>query len=102
MKASKLGMLAVVVVTALSSVGCAIHQQAPIREVAYDFSDHDFYDRAYAPSPNYAATDVDVRPRRTLVGVRGRVSEVEQGSHLVPLPAGAAFMGAVEIAADAD
>lgn len=34
--------------------GCSIRVQAPIREVAYDFSDRDFYDRAYAPSPVYA------------------------------------------------
>jgi hypothetical protein len=34
--------------------GCSIRLQAPIREVAYDFSDRDFYDRAYAPSPTYA------------------------------------------------
>jgi hypothetical protein len=33
--------------------GCAIHMQAPIEEVAYDFSDSDFYDRVYAPTPQY-------------------------------------------------
>lgn len=33
--------------------GCAIHTQGPIKEVAYDFSDADFYDRDYAPSPEY-------------------------------------------------
>ena len=33
--------------------GCAIHMQAPIEEVAYDYSDSDFYDRAYAPTPQY-------------------------------------------------
>lgn len=37
-----------------TAAGCAIHTQAPVKEVAYDFSDHDFYDRAYAPSPDYA------------------------------------------------
>jgi len=36
--------------------GCSLRVQAPIREVAYDFSDRDFYDRAYAPSPAYAPT----------------------------------------------
>jgi len=35
--------------------GCSLRIQAPIREVAYDFSDRDFYDRSYAPSPTYAA-----------------------------------------------
>ena len=34
--------------------GCSLRIQAPIREVAYDFSDRDFYDRSYAPSPTYA------------------------------------------------
>lgn len=41
-------------ITALSSMGCSIHVQAPVREVAYDYSDYHFYDRNYAPSPNYA------------------------------------------------
>jgi hypothetical protein len=36
------------------ATGCAIHSQAPIKEVAYDFSDHAYYDRNYAPSPSYA------------------------------------------------
>ncbi len=48
--------LAGVVVMATLLAGCSIRVQAPIREVAYDFSDHDFYDRAYAPSPVYAPT----------------------------------------------
>ena len=42
-------------IAALFSIGCSIHAQAPIREVAYDYSDYAFYDRSYAPSPNYAA-----------------------------------------------
>lgn len=46
--ATLLGVLAVTSV----ATGCAIHTQGPIKEVAYDFSDRDFYDRAYAPSPN--------------------------------------------------
>jgi len=46
---SALGLAAV----ATLSMGCAIHTQAPIKEVAYDFSDSDFYDRDYAPSPTY-------------------------------------------------
>lgn len=35
-------------------LGCSIHTQAPIQQVAYDFSDHAYYDRDFAPSPNYA------------------------------------------------
>ena len=38
----------------LVSTGCSIRTQAPIKEIAYDFSDRDFYDRAYASSPKYA------------------------------------------------
>lgn len=41
---------------AAGASGCSFRIQAPIREVAYDFSDRDFYDRSYAPSPTYAAT----------------------------------------------
>lgn len=40
---------------------CSIRIQAPVREVAYDFSDRDFYDRAYAPSPAYAASPAPAR-----------------------------------------
>jgi len=40
--------------------GCSVHLQAPIKEVAYDFSDADFYDRAYAPSPTYENAYVEV------------------------------------------
>jgi hypothetical protein len=46
--------LAVFMVMAALLAGCSLRVQAPIREVAYDFSDRDFYDRAYAPSPVYA------------------------------------------------
>jgi hypothetical protein len=57
------------IVAALSGLGCAIHTQAPIKEVAYDFSDYYFYDRAYAPSPQYAQSyeeyNEPVRPRLT-------------------------------------
>jgi len=45
--------LSVSVVMAALLTGCSLRVQAPIREVAYDFSDRDFYDRAYAPSPVY-------------------------------------------------
>lgn len=44
---------AMVAVSVLGATGCAIRTQGPIKEVAYDFSDHDFYDRSYAPSPKY-------------------------------------------------
>ncbi len=47
--ATLVGLLAVASV----ATGCAIHTQGPIKEVAYDFSDRDFYDRSYAPSPTY-------------------------------------------------
>lgn len=45
--------VAVLAVMGSMATGCAIHSQAPIKEVAYDFSDADFYDKDYAPSPNY-------------------------------------------------
>jgi hypothetical protein len=35
-------------------LGCSVHSQAPVRQVAYDFSDHAYYDRDFAPSPNYS------------------------------------------------
>ena len=49
------------------ATGCAIHVQGQVKEVAYDFSDRDFYDRAYAPSPRYEDgylqyRDADVAP----------------------------------------
>jgi len=50
-------VLAAVAVAGLGSAGCAIHTQGDIREIAYDFSDRDFYDRAYAPSPKYLETE---------------------------------------------
>ena len=43
-----------VAAAAIALSGCSLRIQAPIREVAYDFSDRDFYDRSYAPSPAYA------------------------------------------------
>ena len=44
-------------VLALASVfaGCAVHSQAPIKEVAYDFSDYGSYDRPFGTSPSYPA-----------------------------------------------
>ncbi len=50
----KLAMVAVALSMTAVGAGCAIHAQSPIKEIAYDFSDADFYDRAYAPSPQYA------------------------------------------------
>jgi hypothetical protein len=47
---SKLGLVAALALSA----GCAIHTQGPVKEVAYDFSDYHYYDRNYAPSPEYA------------------------------------------------
>lgn len=44
---------AAMAITASMATGCAIHTQSPIKEIAYDFSDRDFYDRSYAPSPSY-------------------------------------------------
>jgi hypothetical protein len=63
--------LAGAVVMAALLTGCSIRIQAPIREVAYDFSDHDFYDRAYAPSPVYAPTQTMANwaPERPLPAV---------------------------------
>lgn len=40
---------------AAALLGCSVHTQSPVRYVAYDFSDHAYYDRGYAPSPSYAA-----------------------------------------------
>src|SRR5688500_10258644 len=39
---------------AAALLGCSVHSQAPIKQVAYDFSDHAYYDRDFAPSTNYA------------------------------------------------
>jgi hypothetical protein len=39
-------------------LGCSVHSQSSIRSVAYDYSDHAYYDRGYAPSPSYAVTPV--------------------------------------------
>jgi hypothetical protein len=72
--------------------GCSFRIQAPIREVAYDFSDRDFYDRSYAPSPSYAPTpqasgEVEERTEarasrgapaaRAVLGVQVRVNACE-------------------------
>jgi|RhiMetdeSRZDD1v2_1073273.scaffolds.fasta_scaffold1627063_1 hypothetical protein len=54
----KLGIVAALITAAIGT-GCAIHSQAPIKEVAYDFSDFHYYDRSYAPSPEYEASSAD-------------------------------------------
>ena len=56
----KILTVAVLGVVGSMATGCAIHSQAPIKEVAYDFSDADFYDKDYAPSPNYAGAYQEV------------------------------------------
>ncbi|MBW2529807.1 MAG: hypothetical protein JRI23_36865 [Deltaproteobacteria bacterium] len=56
---------ALVAAAGLASTGCSIRTQAPIKEIAYDFSDRDFYDRGYAVSPQYAQMEpvyVDAKP----------------------------------------
>ena len=49
--------------TAGALLGCSVHAQAPIKAVAYDFSDRDFYDRSYAPSPDYGDRAGPPEPR---------------------------------------
>ena len=46
-------LLIVATAASLFATGCTIQQRSPIREVAYDFSDYAYYDRPYAPSPEY-------------------------------------------------
>lgn len=62
----KFGLALAVVMGAVTMLGtgCAIHSQAPIKEVAYDFSDADFYDRGYATSPAYEDDYVEYRDTR--------------------------------------
>ena len=58
----KLGLgIAGGLVMALASVlgGCAVHSQAPIKEVAYDFSDSAYYDRPFGTSPSYETADAE-------------------------------------------
>jgi hypothetical protein len=49
----KINLLAVGAILCAFYFGCSIHQQSPIKEVAYDFSDYYTYDRGYATSPQY-------------------------------------------------
>lgn len=60
--------------------GCSIRVQAPIREVAYDFSDRDFYDRAYAPSPAYSRGEARHPSTPARHGRHGRAEAVEGGT----------------------
>lgn len=38
------------------TTGCSVQFVDPSRMPVYDYSDRDFYDRPYAPSPSYGAT----------------------------------------------
>ena len=48
-------------VMATAMMGCSVHSQAPIKQVAYDFSDSQHYDRSHAVSPAYSG-DHSVTP----------------------------------------
>jgi hypothetical protein len=72
MKAS--GVFVVLAMLGAMTTGCAIHNQAPIKEVAYDFSDRDFYDRSYAPSPVYG----DVAPQTS---GHAKAKDVDEGGN---------------------
>lgn len=58
-----------VMLSIAGATGCAVHSQAPIKEVAYDFSDADFYDRAYAPSPDYGPRVPELAPAPAVIDV---------------------------------
>ncbi len=53
-------LLAVASLTLSSAVGCVIHTQSRVKEVARDYSDVDFYDRPFAAAVQYA--DADIAP----------------------------------------
>ena len=72
----------------LLTTGCSIRTQAPIKEIAYDFSDRDFYDRAYASSPQYAEMEpvyVDQEPLRKRSDV-GFIEAGQAGAMLGEMP----------------
>ena len=48
--------------TLAGASGCAIHEQGPVRAVAFDYSDAAYYDRTWSPSPVYGAIDYGTRP----------------------------------------
>ena len=85
--ATLVGLLAVTSV----ATGCAIHTQAPIKEVAYDFSDRDFYDRSYAPSPTYQCAHAGHGAPLHAPAQRVTAS-MFQGEPLPALPAGSVEM----------
>ncbi len=90
-------LLAVGMMAGLSS-GCAIHFQAPIKEVAYDFSDRDFYDRSYAPSPEYEDSDTPIAPLRQTASARARTLAAADAADAAPtLPPGSAIVFATPI-----
>ncbi|MBI4950870.1 MAG: hypothetical protein HY908_02475 [Myxococcales bacterium] len=96
MKASKLGAMAVIV-AAVSSVGCAIHVQGPVREVARDYTDRDFYDRSFAPSPSYQSL-----VGRVVAVPRQAAFAPAESSRFVPAPGALGFVGELEAASAAD
>lgn len=49
-------LLTFALLLAAATTGCAVHSQAPIKEVAYDFTDYGYYDRQFGVSPQYEAT----------------------------------------------
>jgi len=53
---SKLGGVLVLMATMLG--GCAVWTHTPAHTVAYDYSDHEFYDHAFATSPVYTENSV--------------------------------------------
>ena len=82
----KLASAVAMVLLGTVSSGCAIHTQSPIKEVAYDFSDADFYDRAYAPSPEYNDTYVEYDADANYKGA-AFVAERTASGELVLMPA---------------
>lgn len=49
-KAMKTGMLVGLLALSASLLGCAVQTKWGARDVAFDFSDHDYYDKSFAPS----------------------------------------------------
>ena len=82
----KMMTLAGIALAATIGSGCAIHSQSPIKEVAYDFSDYDFYDRAYAASPDYASKYAEGELRERKVA-KTDAKAAPEGKRLVWLPA---------------
>lgn len=53
--------LAVAIVAATWTTGCAIRISEPARVVAHDYTDFEEYDRPHAPSPRYDETEAAPR-----------------------------------------